>query len=166
MNGNSKYRGCETALRRYFKNLNAFFELTKPFLCVCVLLFCLCFTVCFLWGVLRLSLCFFFNFEFVCMFRVVTDESMQRLVLIHVKNINYIMLGLGDVIARPFIKKTIHVWSVGTPAVRIDAFLLIYSIAKKRNEKELLKLLKYVYQAYVTVCKRVSTKTMPGMLLL
>lgn len=63
---------------------------------------------------------------------------------------------------RLFFKRITHLWSVGTPNVRIDAFLFLHAIGKRMADKDLLKLLKCMYQAFVVVCKRVSHSTMPG----
>ena len=106
------------------------------------------------------------------------DESMQRLYLIHCKSMVHILLCMKDPIKRIYIKKATKLWSSGTPNVRIDAFMFLHELGKRmhgdNNEdnktskehylenKDLLLLFKYMYQGYVTVCKRVSPSTMPG----
>ena len=110
-------------------------------------------------------------------FKTVDDESMQRLYLIHCKQLVHILLCMSDALKRLYIKKATKLWSCGTPNVRIDAFLFLHELGKrmhgdnsdnksikgkKLENRELLLLFKFMYQSYVKVCKRVSPSTMPG----
>ena len=117
----------------------------------------------------------YFKFLYV-FFETVDDESMQRLFLIHCKQLVYILLCVKEPLQRLYIKKVCKLWSSGTPNVRIDAFIFLHELGKrmhgnnndksmkdlKLENRELSQLFKYMYQGYVTVCKRVSVSTMPG----
>ena len=92
----------------------------------------------------------------------VSDEVMQRLILMHLKELHYIILILNEKNKRLFIKHVCHLWSCSGAAVRIESFLFLYEMGKKMKSKELHKLYKFMYQSFVIICKRVSLKTMSG----
>ena len=77
---------------------------------------------------------------------------------------------MNDSIKRLYIKRIVRLWSSGTPDVRCDAFIFLHEFGKRMHSndsnnnanKELLQLFKFMYQSYVTICKRVSYTTLPG----
>eukprot|EP01084_Bolivina_argentea_P123172 218292_1 len=96
-------------------------------------------------------------------FSNINDETMQRLYLIHCKDLVYIILCLNESIKRLYIKHITLLWSSTSPNVRIDAFMFLYECGKQMNNYELTNLLfKFMYSSYVKICKRVSKQTMPG----
>jgi len=116
-------------------------------------------------------------------FKDVGDESMQRLFLMHCKQLVHLLLSMSIGMQRLYIKKIAKLWSFGSANVRIDAFVFLYEMGKRMHTDnsdadtqdttqarlksvsdtpELLQLFKYMYQSFVTVCKRVSPSTMPG----
>ncbi|ETO17499.1 hypothetical protein RFI_19822 [Reticulomyxa filosa] len=94
---------------------------------------------------------------------MLTEEVMLRLLLIHIKDIIYIIMALGETIQQLFVKKATFLWSTGTPVVRMEAFLFLYECGRRLENKPLLKVLKYMYQAYVTMAKRYSKSAVPGL---
>merc|ERR1712241_156262 len=94
---------------------------------------------------------------------------MRRLFCQHCTEFVHFLLSMNEAIKRLFIKQIVKFWCSGKPNVRCDAFIFLHNCGKRMhagkngtNERELLQLLKIMYTSFVTVCKRVSKTTMPG----